>query len=440
MTRPTLCLIFTFLLLIVGCTSTPASPTAGPSPATPTTVTPSPSPPRLRAVTRPSPTPSPSPVLTPAVTEITVWESLPPPQAELLADDVAAFVEEFPAYRVDLRHYESQADLMTAADRAAFDVVLAGPPSLEALWSAGQIAPMTDFFPPSFIDGFAAPTLVGATADEALWGLPDTTGFHLLLFYNRRLVDTPPADSAELFALAENLTGQGRWGLGLNSYDPLWLLPWLTPYGGWLTNETGQPAPDAPALEAALRLHQSWHTGAAAIAPVATYDEVRREFIDGNIGMVIDGEWAIGELSQVADLDWGVALLPRPADADNDQPAAPLILGRYWAISRTATGNRASAATTFVEALTRPERQLTWTDRFGLLPTRRSALNDPLIVNNPRLRPSAAQMLAGRALPLSLDATPLLDAMRDPLRRLVDGELTPTAAATEIEAAVRAER
>jgi hypothetical protein len=52
-----------------------------------------------------------------------------------------------------------------------------------------------------------------------------------------------------------------------------------------------------------------------------------------------------------------------------------------------------------------------------------------VIVNDSALRTSTAQMLAGRAVPLGANADDLLNAIREPLRGVIDGELTPQEAA-----------
>ncbi len=430
------------LSLLVSCT--PPTPPPSPTPLPTTTslaveptgaaISPIPS---ADNTGSPTATPEPSPILAPTATTIVVWESLPSAQAQTLAEEARDFQQAFPQYQITLQHYDSPEafiNALTTGD-ADFDVVLASPVLLSSLWAADKLAPMSDFFPPSFIDGFAATTLQGARQANNLWGLSDTAGFHLLLFYNRDLVDTPPANTDELLMLAQNLTQGKRWGLGVNSFDPLWVVPWLAAYGGWLTNEAGRPTLDTAAQESALTLFQSWQAPSAGIAPIATYSEVRDQFVNGNIAMVIDGEWAIGELAQAGDLNWSVALLPSLGQADDNQPAAPLVLARYWAISRETSGNRALAAAAFLDFITRPERQLSWTTRYGLLPTRRSALNNPLIANDPILRTSAAQMLAGNSIRLGTNANALLDAMRDPLRAMLEGELTPKAAAEMMQAA-----
>jgi ABC-type glycerol-3-phosphate transport system substrate-binding protein len=281
--------------------------------------------------------------------------------------------------------------------------------------------------------------LQGATRLDQLWGIPDTAGFHLLLFYNRDLIDTPPADTAALFQSAQASQegpGKTRWGVGLNSYDPLWLVPWLNAYGGWLTDDVGHPTLYPPAVETALELHLTWlgrlSEQAApmdAIAPLETYEEVRSQFLEGDVAMMIDGEWAIFELSQTDAIDWGVAPLPNVSLDEESQPAVPLVLARYWGISRSVNGDQALAAATFLEFITRPERQLAWTSQFGLLPTGRQALDDPLITNDPALKISARQMQAGRMVPLGTNANAILNQMRDPLRQAIDGDLTPSEAA-----------
>jgi ABC-type glycerol-3-phosphate transport system substrate-binding protein len=376
---------------------------------------------------------------------------LPEAQAERLAADIEAFQQEFPQFTVLQQHYDSQEDFMTplATGELEFDLVLASPVLLGSLWATGQIAPMADFFPPSFLDGFDSVTLQGATQKEQVWGIPDTAGFHLLLFYNRDLIDTPPANTgalAELARAAQKGPDRTRWGVGLNSYDPLWLVPWLTPYGGWLTDEVGQPALDPAAVQAALELQLTWlglfpdqGESVAAIAPLATYEEMRALFLAGDMAMMIDGEWSIFELSQTDAIDWGVARLPHVSLDGETQPPLPLVLARYWGINRTVNGDQALAAATFLEFITRPERQLAWTSQFGLLPTRRQALDAPLIGNNPALKVSVRQMRASRMVPLGVNANALLNQMREPLRQAIDGKLTPAEAAKLMQRALSGE-
>lgn len=415
----------------------PPSPTPWPTatPAATDTVTPAAGVGATAATRTPTSTPTKMP--TPSVTEISVWHSLPEAQATRLREDVEAFQEKFPKYRIVLQHYDRSEEFLVSVltDEVAFDVVLASSPLLGNLWAARQITPVNEFFSPDFLNGFAAVTLTGAQQDGQLWGLPDTAGFHLLLFYNRDMVDVPPVTMKDFSDIAETLSTTSQRSLGVNSYDPLWLIPWLTAYGGWLMDDSGEPKLNTEAMISAISLHLDWYDSKSGIASPQIYEEMRNEFLSGNLATMIDGEWAIRELANTDQINWGVAALPHLAQKNElDQQPAPLILGRYWAISSTAAeGNRAAGITTFLEYITQPERQLELFADFGLLPTQRQALSDPLVVNDPVLRASAAQLQAGRSLPLKVNPNTLLDAMRGPLREAVDGNISPEEAAEAMQ-------
>ncbi|MEM7342665.1 MAG: extracellular solute-binding protein [Chloroflexota bacterium] len=430
--------LIVLLIFLAACTPPTPPPSPTPWPTVTPTATRTPigaasqsqqfTPTRTRTPTPTATATSPAlPTRTPTITSLTVWANLPEAQQQRLAQDIEAFQAEFPYYRVTLEDYETAEKFQAAIenDELAYDVALVSPILLHHLWRADQLAPMADFFPPSFIDGFVAATLQGATHDDVLWALPDTAGFHLLLFFNRDLVESPPTTVETMTEVAQTLTKGNQWGLGVNSYDPLWIIPWLAPYDGWLTDPTGDPELDTEAMISALTLYQQWHTSNDAIASVATYEEARTQFVNGNTAMLIDGVWAIESLSQVNNFDWGFSPLPTL----DQQPASPLVLGRYWAIKEAPQGDQAIAIATFLDYITRPQRQLEWTQAFDLLPTQRRALNDPAIVNNPLLRVSADQMEAGRGLSLGVEANALLDVMRSPLQGVIAGELTPEEAA-----------
>lgn len=435
----TLILLLPALILAACAPATPPPATATFAATATATPTPNPSPTPANTST-PRPTPSPRPVTTPVQptdtptpTNITVWVDLPPLQLQQLQADVEDFQAAFPDYRVTLHTYNGPENFMStlAAGQQSFDVVLASPVLLGSLLVANRAAPMSDFFPPSFLDSFAAIAQAGAAQNGHLWGLPETAGFHLLLFYNRELVDTPPATTAELLELGQSLTGKSRWGLVVNSFDPLWVIPWL-PQNGGLVDDSGAPAFNSAEMVGALELFRRWH---AEIAPTTTYEEAKKLFLKGDAAMMIDGDWAVGQLASARDVDWGVALLPDVSAADgSSRPAAPLVLAKYWAVNPDVSGRRAPAASTFLEFVTTPERQMAWAAKFGQMPTRREALSAPLIVNDAVRRTVAAQMRAGQTLPPGINANALLDAMRGPLQAMLAGELTPQEAAAQMQA------
>jgi arabinogalactan oligomer/maltooligosaccharide transport system substrate-binding protein len=405
--------------------------TPTPAPLTASMSTPSPTPPPT-PTTPPLPTDTP----TPAPVRLVLWENLPPAQAEALAADVAAFEAARPNVTVDVQHYDDEGALIQAISGKTVEFHLAlGDASLAGALQAGDaLAPLDEGLSREFLESFASPALTGATRDGHLWGLPDTAGLHLLLFYNRDLIAVPPENTEELRAVAESFTDEGRWGLALNSYDPLWVVPWLSAYGGWLTDGDGVPTLDTPSMVDALTLYLSWQGRLTGVAPVTTYVEARELFGADQAAMLIDGEWAIGELSQSEEMNWGVT--PLPVVGETGQPAAPLVAGRYWLMSEGLSEAERDAAYEFLTFVGAPERQLEWTARFGTLPTRLEALGDSAIQGDPALSVSAQQMQAGRGLLLGVDANQLFDAMREPLRAVLEGDMVPQEAAGEMQEAL----
>jgi ABC-type glycerol-3-phosphate transport system substrate-binding protein len=402
-----------------------AAATPTPEPAT-ATHTPYPTPTATFTVTPTRPplldTAGPEPVV------ITVWENLPPAQSAQLAVDIDTFQEQFAQYRVEQRSYTDSDAFLAAvvSGQTGFDIVLASPELLGGLWLADKLVPMSDLFPPSFLDSFAAVVASGATAEGQLWGLPETAGFQLMLFYNRALVDTPPATIEEMVAFSDTVREDGRTGLVMNSYDPLWLIPWLSFFDGWVADDQRELTLNSPAMPLTIELYTGWFP---EVSPLTTYDEALTQFVAGEAAMLISGDWTGAQLNNVGQVDWGVAMLPRSEDI----APVPLVLSTYWAVGRDANRERAVAVATFLEFITQPQRQLTRTAKFGTLPGRREALDDPLIVTDAIRRVSAGQLRAGRMLPLGVSTNLVLDSMREPLRQVLDGSLTAEEAAEQMQ-------
>lgn len=420
---PYLTLIFSLVTACAPITPPPPLPTHTPIPS-----------PTPQAIPTLPPLPTATPI--PAPVHLVLWENLVAAQADALVADVAAFEAAQPNYTLEVQHYEDTQTLIEAiaGETVEFHLALGDASLASALQAQGALEPLDGSFPREFLEGFASPALTGVTRDGHLWGLPDTAGLHLLLFYNRDLVAVPPANTEELYALAASFTDDDRWGLAVNSYDPLWVVPWLWAYGGWLTDSDGNPNLNIPPMIDALTLYLNWQGRLTGVAPVATYVEARELFLGGQAAMLIDGEWAKDELDPAGELNWGVA--PLPAVGETEQPAAPLVAGRYWLMRGGLSAAERDAAMDFLTFITAPERQLAWTSRFGALPTRLEALRDPAILTDPFLRVSAQQMQAGRGLLLGVDANRLLDAMREPLRGVLEGDTVPEEAARAMQAAL----
>jgi ABC-type glycerol-3-phosphate transport system substrate-binding protein len=413
------------LFAICGCAPPSPPSKAGLSAATPATAAPTSAPSSLP--------PTPKATATPLPPGLVIWENLPPEQGDYLKQLGQAFVAAHPGLTVSVQHYDEPETLVRAAKEQTIDIDLAlGPASMvEGLRAAGRIEPLDGLLADSLLDGVVAPAATGARRDGHLWGVPDTAGFHLLLYYNPELLKSPPADTDELLARTKKLTGEGRYGLVMNAGDPLWLFPWVAGYDGWPVDDEGRPTLDSPAMVKALSFMRKLRQAGMPID--LDYRAAQEAFLAGEAAMLIDGEWAAAALRQ-SDLPWGVGRLPTVSETG--LAAAPLVVARYWVLVADESAAQRDMALALLSFLAAPEQQLGWAENFGLLPTQRNALADQFVLDDPFLRTSAAGMQAGRGVPPGSDLFLIFQAMREPQTACLQGKVEPEKAAAAMQEAV----
>jgi ABC-type glycerol-3-phosphate transport system substrate-binding protein len=393
---------------------------------------------------RPSPVPAPSvepllqppPTVEPSVPEpphLVLWEGFDPAQEEWLKEEIAAFQEAKPDIAIEVHHYASGDELIEAirGKEMEFDLAIGHAALVEPLWAEELIRPVGDVFEGGFLNGFAQPSLDGVSRGDQAWGVPFSAGLHLLLYYNKQLVEEPPQDTATMIMAAQELTSGERYGLVMNYRDPLWLVPWLSGFGGWLVDEEGQPTLDTAAMVEALRFLQELKFEYEVLPPEADYDLADKLFREGKAALLINGHWALAGYRETEDLEWGVA--PLPTVTETGLAPSPLVTGQYFVIGPGVSGQELETARALVEYMTASQRQLEWVRQSDTLPTNKEALNDESVHSDPLWQVSVAQMLAGRGTSLGSNPTVLLEAMREPLAAVMEGQMTPTEAARQMQ-------
>jgi arabinogalactan oligomer/maltooligosaccharide transport system substrate-binding protein len=393
---------------------------------------------------RPSPVPAPSvepsPQLsptrvssTPEPSHLVLWEGFDPAQEEWLKEEVAAFQKAEPNIKVEVLHYAGGDELIERVNggEAEFDLALSPAALVESLRAEGLIRPAGDVFEETFLDGFAQPSVEGVSRGDEIWGVPFSAGLHLLLYYNKELVEEPPQDTAALIVMAQELTGGERYGLAMNYRDPLWLVPWLSGFGGWLVDEEGQPTLDTAAMVEALRFLHDLKFEYGVLPPEADYGLADGLFREGKAALLVNGHWALAGYREIEGLGWGVA--PLPTVSETGLTPSPLVMGQYFVIGSDVSGQKLERVRFLVEYMTASQRQVEWKRQFDTLPASREALDDESVQSDPLVQVSVAQMLAGRGASLGSNPTMLLEAMREPLEAVMADLMTPTEAARQMQ-------
>lgn len=274
--------------------------------------------------------------------------------------------------------------------------------------------------------------LAALTFGGKLYGLPLATK-SAALFYNKRLVPTPPATTDEMVALARRLTDPAtrRFGLAYETGNAYFHGAWLFGFGGGLFDESGAidlgaTAARAAANAASFRFVQELVRVDKVVPEEANGALVSDLFNRGLAAMVINGPWFLGEIGK--DVDFGVA--PLPIVSATGKPAAPFLTveGALF----PARGPHVATALRFALHLVGPDAAVTRA-LAGQVVATRAAVTDPRVASNPVL----AGFLAQVPQSVPMDNRPVMSLVWEPLRlalaKLLRGDVTPEQA---VEAAV----
>ncbi|MFC7344118.1 extracellular solute-binding protein [Saccharopolyspora griseoalba] len=205
----------------------------------------------------------------------------------------------------------------------------------------------------------------------------------LALFYNKRKLDEagvqPPKTWEDVKRIAPELGGENA--LFINN-DEYYALPFLYTHGGDLVDTEGRMIEvNSPESVRGIGIAKDLlDAGAArtALDQPNSYTSMKAAFTNGEVAMVIDGPWAVPEYTESQEFsdpaDLGIAPVPGSA---NPSPVG----GHDYVIRQGSDATEASQQ--FVRCMSSAQSQAKIAAELGLLPTRKSAYEDPAVAGNP---------------------------------------------------------
>jgi len=297
--------------------------------------------------------------------------------------------------------------------------------------AADLIQPVDDLFDLSvFVPG----ALEAVQLDGKTWGIPISSGNHLMLMYNKQFVDEAPANTDELIAKGKEIAATGVTPLVFNQTEPFWMVPWLGGFGGKVFADDGvTPTLDTPAMVETLQfLHDIKYTD-ELIPLESDYDSSDTLFKEGKAAMIINGDWSIASYIEALGDDLGVAPIPE-VSATGKMPA-PYTAGTYFMIPKSVEGAKLDAVDQFINFVTDQDNQIKQVEELKRLPALKSAFDDESITNDPILKGSVAQMAVGTGMPAVLEMRCNWDAMKPELQAVMSDSKAPEQAAADMQTA-----
>jgi arabinogalactan oligomer/maltooligosaccharide transport system substrate-binding protein len=293
------------------------------------------------------------------------------------------------------------------------------------------IQPVDELFD---LSAFVPGALEAVQLDGKTWGIPISSGNHLMLLYNKQFVEEAPANTDELIAKGQEIAASGTTPLVFNQTEPFWMVPWLGGFGGKVFADDGvTPTLDTPEMVDTLQfLHDIKYT--AELIPLESdYDSSDTLFKEGKAAMIVNGDWSIASYVEALGDDLGVA--PLPEVSATGQMPAPYTAGTYFMIPESVEGAKLDAVKQFIEFVTNEENQITQVNNLKRLPAVETAFDDEAITNDPVLEGSVAQMAVGTGMPAVLEMRCNWDAMKPELQAVMADSKAPDQAAADMQTA-----
>ena len=299
----------------------------------------------------------------------------------------------------------------------------------------GLIQPLGDWATPERLRRFLPQTVKPLVFERAVYGLP-VAFKSLVLFYNKAMVETPPATMAELIEVAKKHTDEkeGKFGLAYDAADLYQHAAILHAYGGnvW-DEEAGALAIDSPAAIEAVKAVRGWHKDHGVVPKGMSGFVITGMFNDSKVPFVFNGPWFVPEID--AAIKWGVAVMPK---AENGQPMRPY-LGSEALLLSAKTKER-DAALLIMDYLTSDEAALSRLQKGSQLVANAKIYENPRWVADPVIKIFRAQAEAAVPMPNAVEANVAWQPYGNALRKVIYGdaepEVTLKTAAAEAQAAL----
>jgi maltose-binding protein MalE len=301
----------------------------------------------------------------------------------------------------------------------------------------GLAQPLDELMSQDMKDKYIDAALPGMSLHGETYGVPVTMGNHLMLMYNKNIVDEAPETWSELIEVAKANTvdedGDGlvdKYGLAYNLNEPFWWAAFHGGFDGWVFDEEYNPTLNTEATVDALQFVYDLKFEHEIVPKESDYDLMDSLFKEGNVAFIINGDWSIEGYKNAENIDLGVAPIPR--FEKTGKYGQPMTSGKGFIMLTELPEQKQIAAIKFIDFMTSTAAQELYVDN-NFLPSNDQAYGLPQIQNDPVMKGSAEQLRNGKAMPVVPEMRGVWDAVRPALQSVMSDDLTPEAAAEQMQ-------
>ncbi len=369
-----------------------------------------------------------------AGTVLTLWEHEKDEDQKVLDEVIQKFSKQFPDVQVKRSHYKTE-DLRSQFQTAAMggggaDIVVAPNDFAGPFSVMGIIQPVNDF---GKLNRFF-PSVVQAVTDGSgkTWGLPVSNGNHLMLFVNKKLVPEAPKTIEDLIIAAKKISNpeNKKYGFAYNLNEPFWFVSFLGAFGDKPLNDK-TPVLNTEGMVKALALVKRMKFEEKVVPPDCDYACADTLFVEGKVGMVINGDWAVQKYRDALGKDLILSALP--SSKETGKAMAPMVSGKYVFFNAKLKGKKLDAAKQFAEFMVSEPIQAFFVQKSNRLPSVKVVGESSVVKGDPVVKATMDAMVNGQAMPMAVEMRAVWDAMRPQLQRVMAGRAEPQTAALTMQ-------
>lgn len=369
-----------------------------------------------------------------AAERINFWEHSPKEEQDVFDLLIKDFESANKDIKIKRSHFKTE-DLRPQFQTAALggggaDLVLAPNDFAGPFAVMGLIKPVQKLIKSEL---FLGPAIEAVTSESGdIWGIPLSSGNHLLLFVNKKLMPKLPGTLEEIVVLAKKISDPKtkKYGLAYNQNEPFWFMPFYLGFGGQAL-EKDKPSLGNDAMVNALTLVESLKNKDKISPKDCDYTCAETLFVEGKAALTINGDWAIQKFEGALGADLGVE--PLPLLAASGKRMIPYVSGKYLYFNSRSRASKFEASRKFADFLLLPANQVKLSLAAGRLPALKSAMEQPEIAKQPLLMASYEAMKLGTPMPMAVEMRAVWDAIRPQLQAVLASVADPKAAAQQIQ-------
>lgn len=350
--------------------------------------------------------------LSQANAKVTLWNAHNPSQ---YLDNAIAEFEKQSGVTVEKNNFLSERlreEVLNQARTNTLPDILYVPSDFVGMHELISLAPV----PKDWIIPQTEPRVLKAGfTDNEQYGVPLFQGNHLVLYYNKDLVEQPVSSWAELLEQQSELSQGEQQAIVWNYSEMYWFIPFLTAFQGWPLNE-GKITLDTPEMQQALKFYKQLKD-IGLVDPKCNHDCSVERFKKGQSAYMINGDWIYNDLKQNMAEQLGVSTLPNI----KGEPMLPMFSGYVLAFPRLSRSDenyqQIKQFSTFMQ---QQSAQSIIYHQGGLIPANVELVSKIISDNNPNEQNMLKQMEETRAMPGDAEMTVVWLALERGFNRYMD--------------------